>query len=81
MKSRLKAIQLLYKFSNYTPKFNRRLRLSDLEVAKKLATICVDEILEDNPNIYDSDRLNHKYWKQVKEDIKNYKEVENETKD
>jgi len=37
--------------------------------AKQCALICVEEILNDNPNIYDSDRLNHKYWKEVKEEI------------
>ena len=39
--------------------------------AKQCALICVEEILNDNPNIYDSDRLNHKYWKEVKNIIKN----------
>ena len=29
----------------------------------------IDEILNDNPNIYDGDRLNHKYWKEVKREI------------
>ena len=33
------------------------------------ALICVKEILNDNFNIYDSDRLNHKYWKEVKTEI------------
>ena len=37
--------------------------------AKQCALICVDEILNDNPNIYDSDRLNHNYWKNVKKKI------------
>tara|TARA_R110000822_G_scaffold91133_5_gene210286 strand:+ start:260 stop:526 length:267 start_codon:yes stop_codon:yes gene_type:complete len=36
---------------------------------KAFAIICVDEILNDNPNIYDSDRLNHKYWENVKHEI------------
>jgi len=40
-----------------------------LEDAMVLAHLTVDEILNDNPNIYDSDRLNHKYWKTVKEHI------------
>tara|TARA_R110002012_G_scaffold245060_2_gene420038 strand:+ start:503 stop:715 length:213 start_codon:yes stop_codon:yes gene_type:complete len=31
--------------------------------------LCVDEILNDNPNIYDSDRLNHKYWKEVRKEL------------
>jgi len=43
--------------------------LLELEQAKKYALICVDEILNDNPNIYDSDRLNYKYWNQVKVEI------------
>jgi len=34
--------------------------------ALRCADTAVDEILNDNPNIYDSDRLNHKYWKEVK---------------
>ena len=36
---------------------------------KECALIVVDEIINDNPNIYDSDRLNYKYWNQVKEEI------------
>ena len=39
--------------------------------AKQCALICVEEILNDNPNIYDSDRLNHGYWQEVKQIIKN----------
>jgi hypothetical protein len=35
------------------------------EQGKAFAIICVDEIL----NVYDSDRLNHKYWKEVKRQI------------
>jgi hypothetical protein len=45
--------------------------LKELEEAKKYAIICVDEIINDNPNIYDSDRLNFKYWNKVKEEIDN----------
>ena len=37
--------------------------------ALRCADTAVDEILNDNPNIYDSDRLNHKYWKEVKREI------------
>ena len=37
--------------------------------AKQCALICVDEIINDNPNIYDSDRLNHGYWKLVRQEI------------
>lgn len=36
------------------------------ETAVESAIICVNEILEDNPNIYDSDRLNFGYWNNVK---------------
>jgi len=39
------------------------------EQGKAFAIICVDEILNDNSNIYDSDKLNHKYWKEVKREI------------
>ena len=35
----------------------------------KCALIAVDEIINDNPNIYDSDRLNYKYWNKVKQEI------------
>ena len=42
---------------------------AERELGKKYALICVDEILNDNPNIYDSDRLNHKYWESVKHEI------------
>lgn len=41
-----------------------------LNNAMNCAELTVDEILNDNPNIYDSDRLNHKYWKTVKEHIR-----------
>ena len=42
-----------------------------LPIAKQCALIAVDEIINDNPNIYDSDRLNYKYWNQVKQEINN----------
>jgi len=38
-------------------------------MAKKFAIICVDEILKDNPNIFDDHRVNHKYWENVKDAI------------
>jgi hypothetical protein len=41
----------------------------DRDYAKKCATIAVDEIIQDNSNIYDSDRLNFKYWNKVKQEI------------
>ena len=37
--------------------------------SKYCALIAVDEIINDNPNIYDSDRLNYKYWNEVKQEI------------
>ena len=37
--------------------------------ALRCAELAVDEILNDNPNIYDSDRLNHGYWKKVREQL------------
>ena len=49
--------------------FDERHITITLEDAMVLAHLTVDEILNDNPNIYDSDRLNHKYWKTVKEEI------------
>jgi hypothetical protein len=36
---------------------------------KQCAILAVDEIINDNPNIYDSDRLNYKYWQEVKIEI------------
>ena len=42
---------------------------AERELGKKYALICVDEILNDNPNIYDSDRLNHNYWESVKHEL------------
>jgi len=35
--------------------------LLEKEMVKKYAQIVVQEIINDNPNIYDSDRLNFKY--------------------
>jgi hypothetical protein len=34
-----------------------------------MAIITVKEIINDNPNIYDSDRLNFKYWENVKKEL------------
>jgi len=42
---------------------------AERELGKKYALICIDEILNDNPNIYDSDRLNHNYWESVKHEL------------
>ena len=39
------------------------------EHAKQCALIAVDEILDDNSNISDSDKLKHKYWFEVKHEI------------
>ena len=49
--------------------FNKRHVKITVEDIMLLAHLTVDEILNDNPNIYDSDRLNHKYWKEVKKEI------------
>lgn len=43
---------------------------------KEIALLCVYEILNDNPNIYDSDRLNHKYWESVKDILTSTKQNE-----
>lgn len=37
--------------------------------AIRCAILCVDEIISDNPNIYDGDRINFKYWRKVREQI------------
>ena len=37
--------------------------------ARQCALIAVDEILDNNSNISDSDKLNHKYWFEVKHEI------------
>lgn len=60
MKPKEKAEYLVLKYS----KINARHKDSI-----KSALIAVDEIINDNPNIYDSDRLNYKYWKEVKQEI------------
>ena len=43
--------------------------LKELLEAKKYAIIAVEEIINDNPSIYDSDRLNFNYWNEVKKQI------------
>jgi hypothetical protein len=60
MKPKEKAKELIEKYSDLA--YNKI-------VCKQCALIAVDEILNDNPNVYDSDRLNHKYWKEVKREI------------
>ena len=74
MRAKEKANELANKFTN---KFILKsvFDMTDEELkeqreqGKAFAIICVDEILNDNPNVYDSDRLNHKYWKEVKREI------------
>ncbi len=68
MTPREKAHELLKKYINEIPIDSTDIN-AFTDVCKQCATICVDEILNDNPNIYDSDRLNHKYWKAVKQEI------------
>jgi len=62
-----KAKDLIDKIRNNL--WDKRHISTTLEDAAVLAHLTVDEILNDNPNIYDSDRLNHKYWKEVKRQI------------
>jgi hypothetical protein len=64
-----KAITLTNKFAKIEPYLPSKDKVLFMYESKQCAIICVDEILNDNPNIYDSDRLNHKYWKAVKEEI------------
>lgn len=65
MDAKQKATELTDKFFHwYADEF-----YFSYTLAKEAANMCVDEILNDNPNIYDSDRLNHKYWKEVKRQI------------
>ena len=60
-----KAKELIEKFMSD----NQFLEEDIMKWAIHFSVICVDEILNDNPNIYDSDRLNHKYWESVKEEL------------
>ena len=41
----------------------------DWEPAIECAKLCVAHILDENPDINDSDRLNHKYWKEVNKEL------------
>jgi hypothetical protein len=70
MKAKEKANELANKFISKSvfDMTDKELK-EQREQGKAFAIICVDEILNDNPNIYDSDRLNHKYWKEVKRQI------------
>ena len=68
MRPKEKAKQLTQKFEL----IDREQRYQDelnLFEAKQCAIIAVDEIINDNPNIYDADRLNYNYWKEVKKEI------------
>ena len=70
MTAKKKAIELANKFISKSVFDMTDEELKEQrEQGKSFAIICVDEILNDNPNIYDSDRLNHKYWKEVKRQI------------
>ena len=62
-----KAWELYHKYRTLEGKFGEKV-LYNYE-AKECALIAVDEIINDNPNIYDSDRLNYKYWNEVKQEI------------
>jgi len=66
MKPKEKALELIEKlllFQPLIPDYDRKGQ------AKQCAMIAVNEIINDNPNIYDSDRLNHKYWKEVIKEV------------
>jgi len=63
-----KAKELVLKFAMYL-RANLMYDEEANEDAKQCALIAVDEIINDNPNIYDSDRLNYKYWQEVKKEI------------
>lgn len=56
-----KAEELVEKFKNKT--------ILSLNKCKECALIVVEEIINDNPNIYDSDRLNYKYWNEVRNQL------------
>ena len=66
MSARSKADDLV---EMYSEELSNHILNGHYDIAKKMALMCVDEILKDNPNIYDSDRLNHKFWKNVKHEI------------
>lgn len=70
MKAKEKALELANKMyrGNVFDKTKEQ-HLEELEEAKKYAKITVAEIINDNPNIYDSDRLNYKYWLEVDKEI------------
>jgi len=79
-----KALELMSKYSlSHQDGLSKEQLNTNFEQSKKFAMICVDEILNDNPNIYDSDRLNHKYWKEVKKQIESSRleELESEIDD
>ena len=62
-----KAKQLI---DNYLKLFKVDLENSITEYeAAQCAKMVVDEIIADNPNIYDSDRLNFRYWIEVKNEL------------
>ena len=74
MTPKKKAIELFTKYSDYftiwdTESDLPRLDKYGTEYTKLSAILCVDEIINDNPNIYDSDRLNYKYWQEVKKEL------------
>ena len=68
MKAKEKAKELFDKYYSYL-KANLMHDEEAIEDAKVCALIAVDEIINDNPNIYDNDRLNFKYWQEVKKEI------------
>lgn len=65
-----KALQLANKFveKSVFDMTNEEL-IKERIKAVNMAIIAVEEIINDNPNIYDSDRLNYKYWHSVKDEL------------
>jgi hypothetical protein len=70
MTAQQKAVDLFNDYYSYL-KANLMYDEEAREDAKVCALIAVEEIINDNPNIYDSDRLNYKYWNKVKQEIEN----------
>ena len=65
-----KAQELVDKYKEIIPIWNAY--IDGLRDEEDILTDCVgcaligvEEIIKDNPNIYDSDRLNYKYWNEV----------------
>lgn len=69
MRPKEKALELANKFAKIETYLPTKDKVLFMYEAKQCAIIAVDEIINDNPNIYDADRLNYNYWKEVKKEI------------